>query len=109
MHLDDIADKVHEGKHAYGEESHGIEGQEWSDNEFLGADVFQQTEYAVDSYNELQEGHPGELLGIVALGLLLGAAALGRTYKTALASDNGGEYGTGVAYRNAYAKGHQDG
>ena len=108
MHLDDVSDVVHKGKHAHGKETDGIEGEERSDDELLGANVFQKTEDAVNANAKFDDGLPGELLGIVALGLFLGAAALGGAHEAALASDDGGEHGTGVAHGDAHAEGHQD-
>ena len=109
MHFDDVADVVHKGEHAHREEANGVEGEERSDNELLRTDVFQETEDAVDSDEEFEHGHPRELLGVVALGLLLGSAALRGADEAALATDDCGEHGAGVAYGNANAKGHQDG
>lgn len=43
---------VHEAQDAYREKSDCVKCQEWSDDELLSADVFKQTEYAVDAYDK---------------------------------------------------------
>lgn len=108
VHFDDVADVVHEAKHAHREEADGIEGEERSDNELLGANVFQKTEDAVDADTEFDNGLPRELLGIMALGLLLGTAAFRCADKAALGADYGREHGAGVAHCNADTESHED-
>ena len=108
MHFDDVADVVHKGEHAHREEADRVEGEERSDNELLRTDVFQETEDAVDSDEEFEHGHPRELLGVVALGLLLGSAALRGADEAALGTDHGREHGTGVAHCNADTESHED-
>ena len=80
-----------------------------SDNELLRTDVFQKTEDAVDAHAQFQDGLPRELLCVMALGLLLGAAALRGADEAALGAENGGEYGAGVAHGDAHAQSHEDG
>lgn len=108
VHFDEVADVVHKAKHAHREETDGVKGEERSDNELLRTDVFQKTEDAVDADEELEHGHPWELLGVVALGLLLGAAALRGADKAALGTDHGREHGAGVAHCNADTESHED-
>ena len=108
MHFEEVSDVVHEGEHAHREETDGIEGEERSDNELLRTDVFQKTEDAVDADAEFDYSLPRELLGVVALRLLLGAAALRGADKTALGTDYGREHGAGVAHCNANTESHED-
>ena len=108
MHFEDVSDVVHEAQDAHREEAHRVEGEERSDNELLGTDVFQKTEDAVDTNAKFDNGLPGELLGVVALGLLLGTAALRGADKAALGTDHGREHGTGVAHCNADTESHED-
>ena len=108
MHLEDVSDIMHERKHAHGKEADSIKCEERSDDELLGADIFQKTEDTIDSNNQFNDSLPGELLSVVALGLFLGTAALRGADKATLAPDNGRENGTGVAHRDAHAKGHQN-
>lgn len=109
MHLDQVADVVHEAEHAHGEETDCVEGEERSDDELLCADVFEKTEDAVDPDTQFDDCLPRELLSVVALGLLLGSAALRGADEAALGTDHSGEHRAGVADRDTHAKSHEDG
>ena len=107
--FEDVADVVHEAKHAHREEADCIKSKERSNDVLASVNVFEQTENAVDANDKFKECHPRELLCVVALDLLLCATALRGADKTALGAKNCGEHSAGVANGNANAKCHQDG
>lgn len=54
--FDNVAYEVHKAQDADRKEANGVEGEERSDDELLGADVFEHTEDAVDSDEEFDKG-----------------------------------------------------
>lgn len=105
VHFGQVAEVVHEAQYAHGEETDGIESEEWSDDELLGANVFQKTEDAVHANDEFHQGHPGELLSVVTDTFV--SAHLGGADKTSLAASDGGKDCLGIADGDAHTEGHE--